>query len=142
MAVWAYDINGTLNKQFRTNRIGDVQVLDNKQSFISKHESFILDAFGYKGEESLEVILQLNLASITRLRETYPRAVKNIDRQGDKYIFNEIIHHVEGAGRFIISQAGDVKIIKGDALIEYVRDKFKQFNSQHGIREVLNLEFQ
>ncbi len=141
MAVWAYDIRGDLNKQFRTSRIGEIQVLDIKQSNISKHKSFNLDPFGYEGEERLEILLQLNLASITKLREVHPKAVKYIDRQGDKYIFRGIIHHVEGAGRFILSQAGDVKIIQGDSLIEYVRDKFKMFNSQHGIEEILDMAF-
>ncbi|NJN26634.1 MAG: WYL domain-containing protein [Cyclobacteriaceae bacterium] len=128
--IYAFHINEGVNKQFRVCRIGDIQELDKPQTHKNLHESFKLDPFGYNGDEHLEIILKLNHASVTRLRESYPQAYHFLTKVEEHYIFHGIIHHLDGAARFILSQMDNIQIIKGEELIEYILTKTKAFNDQ------------
>lgn len=133
-AVYAYDLEDKCNKQFLTNRMGKVHVTDLKQSHFSKHDSFMTDAFGYTGDEKINIRLKLDLASATIITEVYPKAEKFMTKIEDHYIFEGSINQVEGAGRFILSQIGNVEILEGDNLIEYVQNKLVEFNVAHHLK--------
>jgi len=59
--------------------------------------------------------LQLNTRAKSLLREEYPLAEKYLSRKGG---LRTVIHSLEGAGRFVIGLAADVKILEGDFLNE------------------------
>ena len=42
------------------------------------------------------------------------------------------IHSLEGAGRFVIGLAADVKILEGERLLEYIQDYDKEFIQKLG----------
>jgi predicted DNA-binding transcriptional regulator YafY len=129
-AVDAYDIRADKNKQFRTCRIGDVQVLEKKQTHQGSHSTSERDPFGFQGDNRIEVILKLNHSSVTVLKELYKGTYDNLTKINDEYIFHGTIHYVEGVGRFILSQIDNVKIIKGAPLIDYISEKLNAFNRQ------------
>lgn len=139
LAVFAYDIKAKKNKQFRTCRIGDVQeYTKNKQCHQNQHQKFVLDPFGYNGEDKIEITLRLNHASVTRMREDYPNTYPFLTKHGDDYyIFNGFISHLDGVGRFVLSQIDNVKIIKGASLINYVSEKLNAFNGQLRTKRIL-----
>ena len=43
--------------------------------------------------------------------EEFPLAEKDLKREGGKWILRTVIHSPEGAGRFVIGLAADVKIL-------------------------------
>ena len=59
--------------------------------------------------------------------EEFPLADKDLKREGGKWILRTVIHSLEGAGRFVIGLAADVKILEGDALRKYILDYQKKY---------------
>jgi hypothetical protein len=73
------------------------------------------------GTLNVPVSLQLNTRAKNLLLEEFPLAEKDLKREGSKWILKTIIHGLEGAGRFVIGLAADVKILEGQPLLDYVR---------------------
>ena len=48
-------------------------------------------------------------------------------RENDKWILKTSIHNLEGAGRFVIGLAADIKIVEGEALQDYILDYQKRY---------------
>jgi predicted DNA-binding transcriptional regulator YafY len=136
-AVDAYDIRADKNKQFRTGRIGDVTVLEMKQTHLKRHSARERDPFGFQGDDRIEVILKLNHASVTVLKELYKGTYDNLTKLEDDYIFHGTISYVEGVGRFILSQVDNIEIIKGEPLIEYIGEKLRLFEARYAQKETV-----
>ena len=49
---------------------------------------------------------------------------------GGKWLMKSAKHSLEGAGRFVIDLAADVKIIKGEALRIYVKEYEQKYFSE------------
>ena len=63
-----------------------------------------------------KIALQLNTRAKSLLLEEFPLAEKDLKREDGKWVLRTVIHSLEGAGRFVIGLAADVKILEGDAL--------------------------
>ena len=77
------------------------------------------------------ITIQLNTRAKALLLEEFPLAEKELRREDGKWLLSTTIHSFEGTGRFVIGLAADIKILKGDALRDYIR----QYNYQH-IQEI------
>ena len=131
----AYDVNAALNKQFRTCRMGDVIVLEKKQTHIDRHSTNERDSFGFQGNDRVEIILKLNHTSATVMKELYKGTIDNLTPLEDYYIFQDIIHYIDGVGRFVLSQIDNVEIIKGEPIKNFVKEKLKVFNQKYFQKE-------
>ena len=83
--------------------------------------------YGHPAEGVLErlkesIVLQLNTRAKSLLLEEFPLAEKDLKREDGKWFLKTTIHSLEGAGRFVIGLAADVKIIEGDKLRKYILD--------------------
>lgn len=72
------------------------------------------------GPLNLPIVLELDTRAKSLLLEEFPLAEKNLSREDDKWVLRTVIHSLEGAGRFVIGLAADVKILEGDALRKYI----------------------
>ena len=73
------------------------------------------------GSKSEKISLQLNTRAKTLLLEEFPLAEKDLKRVDGKWVLTTTIHSLEGAGRFVIGLAADIKILEGDSLREYIK---------------------
>ncbi len=85
------------------------------------------DVFRMTGPLNEKIALQLNTRAKSLLLEEYLLAEKDLTRENGRWILRTLIHSLEGAGRFVIGLAADVKILEGDALRKYIIDYQKKY---------------
>ena len=124
--IWAYDIENDDNRVFKVARIHEVEVLDSDWAFKSKHKAIKPDMFRMTGNLTEKIVLQLNTRAKSLLLEEFPLAEKDLKREDGKWLLRTTIHSLEGAGRFVIGLAADIKIIEGDKLRKYLLDYQKK----------------
>jgi predicted DNA-binding transcriptional regulator YafY len=119
--IWAFDVDKGENRMFKVSRIQEVESTDADWQFKAKHKVPKPDVFRMTGTKSEKISLQLNTRAKTLLVEEFPLAEKDLKRVDGKWILTTTIHSLEGAGRFVIGLAADIKILQGDALRDYVK---------------------
>ncbi len=124
--IWAYDIDKAENRMFKVMRIHSVEVTDTDWVFAAKHKVLKPDLFRMTGSLSEPIVLQLNTRAKNLLLEEFPLAEKDLKRDDGKWLLSTTIHSLEGAGRFVIGLAADIKILESDLLREYVIDYGKK----------------
>lgn len=119
--IWAFDVDKGENRMFKVMRIHDVEVTDTDWAFQPKHKVPKPDVFRMTGTQSEKIILQLNTRAKSLLLEEFPLAEKDLKREDGKWILRTTIHSMEGAGRFVIGLAADIKVLEGPKLLDYIR---------------------
>lgn len=125
--VWAYDVEKDDSRVFKVMRIGSVEETETPWAFEDKHEVKKPDVFRMTGSPVEKIVLQLNTRAKSLLVEEYPLAEKDLRREDGKWILRTTIHSLEGAGRFVIGLAADIKILEGDALKKYIQNYQKKY---------------
>ena len=119
--VWAYDCEKKDVRLFKIARIGWVDILPIDWQHGDEHDKGYLDAFRMQGKAQTHVRLEMTLRARNLLCEEFPLAIPDVTEKDGKFIFDSMVSHMEGVGRFVIGLAADVKIIDSPELEEYVR---------------------
>ena len=125
--IWAYDVENAEPRMFKVTRIHSVEETDTPWEFQSKHKVPKPDVFRMTGKLNEPIALQLNTRAKSLLVEEFPLAEKDLRREDGKWILRTTIHSLEGAGRFVIGLAADIKILEGDALKKYIQNYQKKY---------------
>lgn len=125
--IWAYDVDKAEPRMFKVSRIHAVEETDTPWEFASQHNVPRPDVFRMTGPLNEMIALQLNTRAKSLLLEEFPLAEKDLKRKDGKWVLRTAIHSLEGAGRFVIGLAADVKILEGDALRKYILDYQKKY---------------
>lgn len=125
--IWAYDVDKAEPRMFKVARIHAVEEIDTPWEFASQHNVPRPDVFRMTGTLNLPIVLELDTRAKSLLLEEFPLTEKNLSREDGKWILRTVIHSLEGAGRFVIGLAADVKILEGDALRGYILDYQKKY---------------
>ena len=125
--VWAYDVEKADCRVFKVMRIGSVEVLETPWSFDASHQVRRPDVFRMTGSPVEKVVLQLNTRAKSLLVEEYPLAERDLKREDGIWVLRTTINSLEGAGRFVIGLAADVKVVEGKKLVDYVRKYDKKW---------------
>ncbi len=128
--IWAYDIDKDENRVFKVSRIHEVEVTDTDWAFKAKHKALKPDVFRMTGKLNEKIALQLDTRAKSLLLEEYPLAEKDLKRVDGKWVLATTIHSLEGAGRFVIGLAADVKILEGEILKMYIKNYQKKYISK------------
>ena len=128
--IWAYDIDKDENRVFKVSRIHEVEVTDTDWAFKAKHKALKPDVFRMTGKLNEKITLQLDTRAKSLLLEEYPLAEKDLKRVDGKWVLTTTIHSLEGAGRFVIGLAADVKILEGEILKMYIQNYQKKYISK------------
>ncbi len=120
--VWAYDVEKADCRVFKVMRIHSVEATETPWAFEDKHEVKKPDVFRMTGSPVEKVVLQLNTRTKSLLVEEFPLAEKDLKRENGKWFLRTTIHSLEGAGRFVIGLAADIKIVEGEKLRKYILD--------------------
>ena len=125
--VWAYDMENAEPRMFKITRIHSVEETDTHWAFEDKHEVKKPDVFRMTGSPVEIVALQLNTRAKSLLVEEYPLAERDLKREDGNWVLRTTINSVEGAGRFVIGLAADIKILQGKKLLDYI----KKYDKKH-----------
>ena len=125
--VWAYDVEKDDCRVFKVMRIGSVEETETPWAFEDKHEVKKPDVFRMTGSPVEKVVLQLNTRAKSLLVEEYPLAERDLKREDGNWVLRTTINSVEGAGRFVIGLAADIKILQGKKLLDYI----KKYDKKH-----------
>ena len=128
--IWAYDIEEGESKMFKVMRIKDVEVTDSEWAFESSHKVLKPDLFRMTGTLNETITLQLDTRAKNLLLEEFPLAEKELCRKDGKWFLVTTIHSLEGAGRFVIGLAADIKIIEGQKLLDYIHQYGQKYINQ------------
>ena len=125
--IWAYDVEKGEPRVFKVMRIHGVEITDTPWAHEEKHTVQRPDVFRMSGPKSEKIVLQLNTRAKSLLLEEFPLAEKDLRREDGKWVLRTEIHALEGAGRFVIGLAADVKVLEGKALLDYIRKYDKKY---------------
>lgn len=125
--IWAYDVENAEPRMFKVTRIHSVEETDTPWEFQAKHKVPKPDVFRMTGKINEKIVLQLNTRAKSLLVEEFPLAEKDLRREEGKWILRTTIHSLEGAGRFVIGLAADVKILEGERLREYINNYVRRY---------------
>lgn len=118
--IWAYDVDNGETRMFKVMRIHDIEVTEESWVFKAKHKVPKSDVFRMTGPLNETITLQLDTRAKTLLLEEFPLAEKELRREDGKWLLTTVIHSLEGAGRFVIGLAADIKCIEGQRLLDYI----------------------
>ena len=119
--IWAYDCEKKDVRLFKIARIGWVDILPIDWQHEVEHVKGYLDAFRMQGKTQTHVRLEMTLRARNLLCEEFPLAIPDVTEKDGKFIFDSMVTHMEGVGRFVIGLAADVKILDSPELEEHVR---------------------
>ena len=125
--ICAYDIENAENRMFKVARIQEVEVTDDDWAFKSMHKVQRPDLFRMTGSLNEIISLQLDTRAKSLLLEEFPWAEKELRRENGKWILTTRINSLEGATRFILGLAADIKILEGENLRDYIRKYDEQY---------------
>lgn len=125
--IWAYDCEKKDVRLFKIARIGWVDILPIDWQHGDEHDKGYLDAFRMQGKTKTHVRLEMTLRARNLLCEEFPLAIPDVTEKDGKFIFDSMVTHMEGVGRFVIGLAKEVKIVDSPELVQYVRDYTKNF---------------
>ena len=124
--IWAYDVENAEPRMFKVTRIHSVEETDTPWEFQAKHKVPKPDVFRMTGRINEIIVLLLNTRAKSLLVEEFPLAEKDLKREEGKWILRTTIHSLEGAGRFVIGLAADIKILEGESLKKYIQNYQKK----------------
>lgn len=125
----AFEPASGLNKIYALERINKgIKVLDKPFEFEEKHRHQQPDVFGIITGEVHQIKLALSTRAYLLLKEEYPRSIQFIHKQNDENyprIFDGNVYGLQGVGRFVMGLLDEVKVVEGEDLKVYVREKVK-----------------
>ncbi len=122
-SIMALDTADKVCKQFKLDRIGEVIAFNKPFAFESLHQKNQTDIFGFTGDASTWVTLELTLRAYLLLREEYPLALPFLSKEEDHYVFHGPVASFEGVGRFALGLIDEVRIKSPDSFNTFLKKK-------------------
>ncbi|MBK8043751.1 MAG: WYL domain-containing transcriptional regulator [Haliscomenobacter sp.] len=119
--LWAYDLERQDYRQFKLDRIGRVETLD--EPIASAHESRTPDLFGWTGPRWLPVVLRLTNRAYQLLLEEYPSAKPFLRSSKGQLLFDGMVRDWRGIGRFILGLPGEIEVLEPEELLDYLQQR-------------------
>lgn len=125
--VWGYDLEDGKCKTFKISRIGEVELTSEPWAFEKRHARTGRDIFRMSGTDPVHIRLQLSLKAKNLLVEEYPLASKCLTGDADRWILDTDVFQMQGVGRFVAGLMGDVTVLEGEELRNYLAGYGKQY---------------
>jgi proteasome accessory factor C len=123
LSVVSLDVNDKVCKQFKLDRVGEIIILDKSFEFESFHRKNQSDIFGFTGDASTWVTLQLSLRAYLLLREEFPLSVSYLEKQERDYVFHGPVASFEGVGRFVLGLMDEIKVTGPETFKNFLSQK-------------------
>ncbi len=123
----AYEPASKKVKQFKTERIGGVEISDAPVTHESEYGLQRIDVFGLSGEQPIMVKLCLSRRAALLLGEEFPDAELHLVKRGRHTWFEGPVYQLEGVGRFVMGLLGEVEVVEPEVLNEYINKRLIQY---------------
>jgi len=109
-SITTFEIESVLNKFFKIERIGDVQILNSPFEYADKHESLESDLFGFNDTgDRHKVHLKLSMRAMLWLKDDYPSSINFIKEDRDGHWILEVeVFNMEPVHRIVRSMPDDI----------------------------------
>jgi predicted DNA-binding transcriptional regulator YafY len=124
--VVALDIQDKVCKQFKLDRIGEVIEMNTTFQHEALHQKNQSDIFGFMGDSSTWITLELSLRGYLLLREEYPLSIPYTERIDNGYRFHGPVSNFEGIGRFVLGLMDEIHINGPEAFRTFLENKFQR----------------
>lgn len=122
-SIMALDTNDKVCKQFKLDRIGEIVTLADTFKHEPLHKKNQEDIFGFTGDASTMISIQLSMHAYLLLREEFPLSVPYIRKKESAYHFNGPVASFEGAGRFVLGLMDQVKVLEPENFKTFLKKK-------------------
>ncbi len=122
-SIMALDTSDKICKQFKLDRIGEVVPMEKPFAFEMLHQKNQTDIFGFTGDASIWVALELSMRAYLLLREEFPLAVPFLIKEEDHYLFHAPVASFEGVGRFTLGLIDEITIKGPQSFIDFLKTK-------------------
>jgi predicted DNA-binding transcriptional regulator YafY len=119
--LYLYDLDREDYRQFKIERIGRVEVLDERIS--GEHASYATDLFGLSGREWLPVRLSLSTRAYQLMAEEYPDARPFLRSHKGRMYFDGTVRNFRGVGRFVLGLPGEIIVEGSEEFKAYLRER-------------------
>ena len=121
----AWDLNKNGQRQFKLERIEDIEILEEK--ITSSHFASPMDLFGLTGDDWMSVKLKLHPTAHHLLVEEFPLSRPFIRKGNDYAIFDGMVRNWKGVGRFVLGLPGLVEVVDPEGFKEYLEERRGKF---------------
>jgi proteasome accessory factor C len=113
-SITAFEVESGMNKFFKIERIGDVQILVNPFEYLEKHESLESDMFGFNDTgDRHHIKLHLSMRAMLWLKDDYPLSFSFMKEvEGGQWMLETEVFNLEPVHRIIRSMPDDIISIK------------------------------
>jgi len=122
-SIMALDTADKVCKQFKLDRIGEIIAINKPFAFESLHQKNQTDIFGFTGDASMWVTLELTLRAYLLMREEFPLALPYLIKEDDHYLFHGPVASFEGVGRFTLGLIDEIRIKGPEAFNTFLKGK-------------------
>lgn len=119
--LWAFDLDRQDYRQFKLDRIGRVEILE--EAAATTHDSRTSDLFGWTGSRWLPLRLRLSTRAYQLLLEEYPAAKPFTRSSQGKLLFDGMVRDWRGVGRFILGLPGEIEVLEPPELLDYLHQR-------------------
>lgn len=131
VSVWCYDTEDNCCKNFKTARIGKVEITTTEWQHSDKHQEGYIDIFRMIAQPDatlIPVTLRLGLLSYNLLMEEYPLAEKYIEQEDSSHwILKTKVSNMQGIARFTIGLLDDIEIIESPELKQFITNYINKY---------------
>ena len=129
--IIGYDVDKRQIRVFKTTRFASLTITNENWRNINKHKKLSVDVFDMLENPNIppiDIELKLKRLAYNLIIEEYANSITKISENKDKdaneypYVLRTQINEIKGVGRFYLGLAREIKIVKGDQLIEHVRE--------------------
>lgn len=125
--VWCYEPESSMNKLFKTSRIGSVEITDNDWQYADNHKEGYIDIFRMTGFEQHGVKLRLGMLSRNLLIEEYPLSERDITQVDDTtWMLETKVCNYLGVGRFVMGLMDDIDIVDTPEFKKYIKEQLER----------------
>lgn len=126
-AVWCFDVNDKLVKQFKIKRIEEVRLNSVRWNYEHLHNLPFTDAFRMSAAAPIaNVKAQLSLKAYNLLIEEFPLSKNYISTTADNYHLDIPIADYHGIGRFVLGLPGELTVLAPPAFTEFLKNTQKR----------------
>jgi predicted DNA-binding transcriptional regulator YafY len=122
-SIMALDTADKGCKQFKLDRIGEVIAMDKSFVFEALHKKNQTDIFGFTGDASTWITLELTMRAYLLMREENPLAVPLLTKEEDHYVFQGPVATFEGVGRFTLGLIDEIRVTRPESFISFLKNK-------------------
>jgi len=126
-SIYALEVESKEMKLFKVERIGEVLVTSVLFQLQNLHRPLEQGLFGFSGKSQFYVHLKLSRKAYHLMMEEYPDAkpltsIKN----RNQYYFEGKLPQLPGLARFILGLPGEIKVLEGEELKEYLKKQVEK----------------